>query len=151
MRRGWLFCSSFFLSFLLNAKLPFSTLRLRRALFNSNSQISKVKEVSSKPSSTVAIQPLYELGEYLPRTFRQYFPRLTSSKMPLPILSAVLDPCPPTETLAVLNAFGSFFTTFIHILASIVVLLFSLNSYAFAFCLLSKPAQRRNLSCNFHL
>ena len=48
------------------------------------------------PLSTIVVQPLLKLGEYFPRTYRQYFLRFTSSEMPLPILSAVLDPHPPT-------------------------------------------------------
>jgi len=51
------------------------------------------------PSPTVAVQPLRELGEHFPRTSCQYFPRFTSLEMPLPLLSAVLDPRPPTRTI----------------------------------------------------
>ena len=53
--------------------------------------------MSLVPLPTVAIQTLHELGDYFSRTSYQYFLRFTSLEMSLPILSAVLDPCPPTE------------------------------------------------------
>ena len=42
MRRGWLFCPSFFLSSLFNAKIPFSTFGLCRAPFNSAPRLFEV-------------------------------------------------------------------------------------------------------------
>ena len=51
------------------------------------------------PSTTVAIQSLHELGEYFPRTSRQYFLRFTSLEILLPLLSVVLDPRPSTFTI----------------------------------------------------
>ena len=96
MRRGWLICPSFFFSFLFSAKLPFSSLELCCAPFTPDSRLSEVMQESSVPLSTIVVQPLPKLSEYFPRTYHQYFLRFTSSKIPLPILSTVLDPRPPT-------------------------------------------------------